>query len=601
MNVAPRSRYSGGVLRTLLACSLIVASSLTAACGPESTTPAGGAGGGGGATTTSSTSTWHQTTSSQGGCGSGGEAPTELEVDAGSDQQVEHGTVVTLQGSATSPRCDAVLSYEWTYYGSTIELDDPYSPTPTFTAPNADATFTFTLNVTDEYGDSRIDWVTVRVGFDPPLAHAGPDKGGPAGTVVTLEGSGKDLSGFDVSYAWKQIAGPATALDDPHAQTPKLTIPAGITEPLVYELTVADLYRSSEPDWVTVRRLDGPDSDGDLLEDDLEVALGTDPEEPDTDHDGLPDGWEVLGHEGVDYPALGANPRHRDLLVEMAVQEFMKDGALRSARPTAGVLDALVAFYAGLPLANPDGQDGVDLRFVDGAIMDESFVCSSPGPFCWLEEAPGVPEYREGFHKASFCLGVAGGCGDIGGRRFSVVHDELDADPGNDHAEEAAWNVYFTFIHEMGHNLGLRHGGGEDLNYKPNYPSAMNYAYSGPWSGVTIDTGTVLLSRGTTPDLDECALVEQGVFASVADASFLSWYNVDQGWTVGPDGSVDWDRDGTIESAPYEKVLSGGFSCRLLHDHDDYATIDAGLAEALPSAWWTGPSWRMRERPVSVP
>ena len=34
-----------------------------------------------------------------------------------------------------------------------------------------------------------------------------------------------------------------------------------------------------------------------------------------------------------------------------------------------------------------------------------------------------------------------------------------------------------TFMHELGHNLGLRHGGFEDTNYKPNYLSIMNYMF----------------------------------------------------------------------------------------------------------------------------
>ncbi len=34
-----------------------------------------------------------------------------------------------------------------------------------------------------------------------------------------------------------------------------------------------------------------------------------------------------------------------------------------------------------------------------------------------------------------------------------------------------------TIMHEFGHNLGLRHGGDENLNHKPNYFSIMNYLY----------------------------------------------------------------------------------------------------------------------------
>ena len=34
-----------------------------------------------------------------------------------------------------------------------------------------------------------------------------------------------------------------------------------------------------------------------------------------------------------------------------------------------------------------------------------------------------------------------------------------------------------TFVHELGHNLNLRHGGQDNVNRKPNYISVMNYAF----------------------------------------------------------------------------------------------------------------------------
>jgi hypothetical protein len=37
-----------------------------------------------------------------------------------------------------------------------------------------------------------------------------------------------------------------------------------------------------------------------------------------------------------------------------------------------------------------------------------------------------------------------------------------------------------TFMHELGHNLGLDHGGGDSMNYKPNYLSVMNYTFQMP-------------------------------------------------------------------------------------------------------------------------
>ena len=40
-------------------------------------------------------------------------------------------------------------------------------------------------------------------------------------------------------------------------------------------------------------------------------------------------------------------------------------------------------------------------------------------------------------------------------------------------------------MHELGHNLGLRHGGGDNTNRKPNFLSVMNYAFQ--LTGLTRD------------------------------------------------------------------------------------------------------------------
>ncbi|HEX4796685.1 MAG TPA: PKD domain-containing protein [Humisphaera sp.] len=45
-----------------------------------------------------------------------------------------------------------------------------------------------------------------------------------------------------------------------------------------------------------------------------------------------------------------------------------------------------------------------------------------------------------------------------------------------------------TFMHELGHTLGLRHGGGDDLNTKPNYNSVMNYNWTTPQDWMKEDT-----------------------------------------------------------------------------------------------------------------
>ncbi|HEX6682404.1 MAG TPA: FG-GAP-like repeat-containing protein [Candidatus Limnocylindrales bacterium] len=61
-----------------------------------------------------------------------------------------------------------------------------------------------------------------------------------------------------------------------------------------------------------------------------------------------------------------------------------------------------------------------------------------------------------------------------------------------------------TFMHELGHALGLEHGGFEEVNFKPNYLSVMNYAFPrGLLPGDRLD-----FSTGIRPDLDQQHLNE---------------------------------------------------------------------------------------------
>ena len=77
-----------------------------------------------------------------------------------------------------------------------------------------------------------------------------------------------------------------------------------------------------------------------------------------------------------------------------------------------------------------------------------------------------------------------------------------------------------TIMHELGHNLNLRHGGNVDCNYKPNYNSVMNYRYQFPGvnTNCTIPgSGLLDYSRGTRLALNENALNENlGVCGSPA-------------------------------------------------------------------------------------
>ena len=79
---------------------------------------------------------------------------------------------------------------------------------------------------------------------------------------------------------------------------------------------------------------------------------------------------------------------------------------------------------------------------------------------------------------------TSSGCAELFGNDFMVAmgswtppNPAIPAHPGGvgSKSEQAG-----TFMHELGHNLGLRHGGVDNINCKPHHVSVMNYAYQFP-------------------------------------------------------------------------------------------------------------------------
>src|ERR671923_65737 len=102
--------------------------------------------------------------------------------DAGTDQTVNEGDSVSLDGSASSDADGTIASYSWTQTaGTAVTLSDASSATPSFTAPNVGSNgdaLAFELTVTDNDGaTSTADSVSVTVNNvnQPPTANAGSD------------------------------------------------------------------------------------------------------------------------------------------------------------------------------------------------------------------------------------------------------------------------------------------------------------------------------------------------------------------------------------------------------------------------------------------
>ena len=172
--------------------------------------------------------------------------------DAGSDQVVEPGQNVVLDGSGVDPD-GAPLAYSWSQLsGETVSLSADDIPDPTFTAPQTGGELVFELIVFNEGHSSDPDQVTIAVDRRP-IADAGELQIVASGEVVQLDGSGSlDPDGDSLSYEWSQIAGSPVALDDPFAAQPSFTAPDEDVS-LVFQLVVADSYSESYADAVAVQ------------------------------------------------------------------------------------------------------------------------------------------------------------------------------------------------------------------------------------------------------------------------------------------------------------------------------------------------------------
>ena len=178
---------------------------------------------------------------------------------AGSSQNVETGSVVTLDGSASSDANGDLLTFNWSLVSvpenSAASLTDPTTSSPTFTA-DLDGEYEISLIVTDGIDDSAASSVTVTAETlnSAPTAAAGVDQNVATGSTVSLSGLGSaDVNGDALTYAWSLTAVPTGSLSTLSVLTgATTTFTADIDGTYVAQLVVSDATSSSAADTVTV-------------------------------------------------------------------------------------------------------------------------------------------------------------------------------------------------------------------------------------------------------------------------------------------------------------------------------------------------------------
>ncbi|MBJ6800279.1 PKD domain-containing protein [Geomonas propionica] len=168
---------------------------------------------------------------------------------AGADISFNEGTVVVLDGSASSSVSGDALSYTWSQIaGTPVALNMADTVHPNFVAPLVSAggsTLTFQLIVKDTHFPSAPDTVNVTIKNinHPPEAIAGDDQTVAEKSPVQLDGSVSwDLDGEDLTYTWEQVAGPAVPMAETNAVSPTFLAPSVGVEGarLTFMLSVTD-------------------------------------------------------------------------------------------------------------------------------------------------------------------------------------------------------------------------------------------------------------------------------------------------------------------------------------------------------------------------
>jgi uncharacterized repeat protein (TIGR01451 family) len=318
----------------------------------------------------------------------------------------------------------------------------------------------------------------------------------------------------------------------------------------------------------------------------------------DSDDDGLLDVWERSGvdtdNDGlvdVDLPGLGANPLHKDI--------FLEADYLTAAGHTHGPLQNAVAqvvmSFANAPLANPDGTTGVQLHVDVGNLYGTAVVLSFTGAggvtgtYGDLGGGNAIGEAgNETIEAFSDAHSTAVKFADLKAANFNAFRESIfrytifghqtnarvatndctsgQADRarrdfmvtlgGVDSAGSACWTTSGgfsvgsineqagTLMHEMGHTLGLRHGGDVDVNNKPNYLSVMNYSFQ---------DCQVPTSAGLLPgQCDYSRLVSGSLLPQLDEVDLDECVGIAGGLGFGP---VDWNGNGLLQGVSQCQII----------------------------------------------
>ena len=351
------------------------------------------------------------------------------------------------------------------------------------------------------------------------------------------------------------------------------------------------------------------------------------PPDGDEDGDGLMNRWETNGidvnNDGTIELKLGGEPynaqwNHKDIFIEAdymdcAVGGCPPDNPTGNHKPEGNVLGNVAGAFAAAPVSNPDGSSGINLHvYLDDAVpyrrlllfrltssrlndgtFDElkSGDASNPcdGYFGMLAErlapdcAAKLQARKMAFRYVLFGDLIADypsavGIAELPGNDF-FVQVQRDFRGGSSNLAQSEQVETNTFMHELGHTLGLGHGGADEFGCKPNYLSVMNYMQA--WEKFNPSQFPLDYSRQALPTLNENSLSEMaGISGPMGRVARYSVNGKQRSADAG--GPIDWNNNGLIDGTTVAADINwisvfinqcASSPGQMLNGHDDWHSL----------------------------
>ncbi|MDC7242053.1 MAG: zinc-dependent metalloprotease family protein [Spirochaetales bacterium] len=373
----------------------------------------------------------------------------------------------------------------------------------------------------------------------------------------------------------------------------------------------------------------------------LNLSCGSEPSSTDADEDGIPDVYEKEGSTlfGMPLYEWGARPDQKDLFVHIAMMEpyvysdGYPDGGMILQKKALDRITAKFAengiaihfdagsegLYEGYTELSGRGTDEYNLSNISHMIPYNQAVTLSESvlPSAWsayssyyvfVDDLKSVylpPPRWMAFHflvigssQVPDGSGGSSGIAWIDGRDFLVTLGSWGFGFGTydngegftlSYDEIENWTVNSqasTIMHELGHNLGLRHGGNVNTNYMPNYVSIMNYLYQ--LSGLPLIGGDegdryYFEEESYSDYFQALAGMEQSIFSDDFDMDYSHGLGGDldessllesQGLMQAASSDVDWDLDDTLDVIALSRDINqDGSSKGSFSDYDDWENL----------------------------